>query len=90
VAASRDAFLRRYPEGLFVTVIHPGCEEGRRLIPHLVKRGVTVLDYAELVPLDEEPYFIPIDLHPSAATHAAVGARLARDIDSLVAASARR
>ncbi len=80
---SRAAFLRRYPGGLFIVVIYPGSRETQRIVPRLREMGLPVLEHAGLIPLYEKAYHIPVDYHPSAAAHAALGARLARDLDAM-------
>lgn len=80
LAAARDAFTERRPGCPFLVVIYPGSKEAGRLVPRLEARGVRVLDYSDLLPLHESPYFIPVDYHPSAAAHEAVGLRLAEDL----------
>ena len=81
IAAMRDEFLKKYPQGKFYVAIYPQIKTGDKIKPALDKLGVAYLDYTNLLgpsapkwDLDEDNH------HPSALAYHTLAEALVRDL----------
>jgi len=88
IAAGRDRFRADVPIGRFYVMLYPDRPQdelsGRRIVPYLASRGITVFDYSNRTDASEEDW-LQWDTHPTAPAQARVGGWLAADLGAATA-----
>lgn len=80
LARAAELFHEQFGSRRFYVVISPGSVHGLELSAALERRGVASLDYSRLLDYSDARFFIADDWHPTALTHRALAAQIARDL----------
>ncbi len=80
IAAARDAYTKTF-RGRFVVVVYPTTDRRLRILPHLRRLGVEVVDLSRLFDPEAPGLCLPGDGHPSPHALRIVARILARRLD---------
>lgn len=82
IATAKKTYLQRYPGSSFYVMMYPSVwyqAIGQKLVDQLRAKGIEVLDYRNIFPLDSSHYIVG-DGHPTGLANKAIATQLTNDL----------